>query len=103
MFREFLKPSVSKLQTGDSGDPPRRATRQDLEYVVFPEHEGWASFRHYPDYGVSYSDLLEESGSSVLPGETGSGPGPWCLWCLFEAEIGAIHANELKEIKQKRS
>jgi len=24
----------------------------------------------------------------------------WCLWCLFEAEIGAIYAEALKELKQ---
>jgi hypothetical protein len=27
---------------------------------------------------------------------------PWCLWCLFGSEIGAIHAEELKELKQAR-
>jgi len=25
----------------------------------------------------------------------------WCLWCLFEAEIGAIHAKELKEFQRR--
>ena len=24
----------------------------------------------------------------------------WCLWCLFRAEIGAIYAEQLKELKQ---
>jgi hypothetical protein len=23
----------------------------------------------------------------------------WCLWCLFEAEIGSIHGEGLKELK----
>jgi len=27
---------------------------------------------------------------------------PWCLWCLFGAEIDAIHAEQLKELKQAR-
>jgi len=26
----------------------------------------------------------------------------WCLWCLFEAEIGAIYAKELKELQKTR-
>jgi len=26
----------------------------------------------------------------------------WCLWCLCEAEIGAIHAEQLKELKKDR-
>ncbi len=26
----------------------------------------------------------------------------WCLWCLLGAEIGAIHAEGLKELKQAR-
>jgi hypothetical protein len=24
---------------------------------------------------------------------------PWCLWCLFGAEIGAIYAEQLKELQ----
>ena len=27
----------------------------------------------------------------------------WRLWCLREAEIGAIHAEQLKELKKERS
>jgi len=27
----------------------------------------------------------------------------WCLWCLLGAEIGAIYAEGLKELKQARS
>jgi len=27
----------------------------------------------------------------------------WCLWCLCEAEIGAIHAEQLKVLKKDRS
>ncbi len=26
----------------------------------------------------------------------------WCLWCLFRAEIGAIYAEQLKELQKKR-
>jgi len=26
----------------------------------------------------------------------------WCLWCLFGGEIGAIYAEQLKELKQVR-
>ena len=33
---------------------------------------------------------------------TGRGVCFWCLWCLFEAEIDAIHAEQLKELKQAR-
>ena len=25
----------------------------------------------------------------------------WCLWCLFEAEIGAIYAEQLKQLQYK--
>jgi L-asparaginase len=28
---------------------------------------------------------------------------PWCLWCLFWGEIGAIYAQRLKQFKQARS
>ena len=36
-----------------------------------------------------------------IPAEDGSKvrSWPWCLWCLFEAEIGAIHAKLLKELQ----
>ncbi len=44
-FRQLLKPSMSKLQIGHRCDPLRRAIRQNLEYLVFPDHEGWSSFQ----------------------------------------------------------
>ena len=28
---------------------------------------------------------------------------PWCLWCLLWPEIGCIHAEQLKELKQART
>jgi len=35
------------------------------------------------------------------PGRTGGeAVVPWCLWCLFEAEIGAIHAEQLKTVAE---
>ena len=27
----------------------------------------------------------------------------WCLWCLFEAESGAIYAEQLKGLQKARS
>jgi hypothetical protein len=27
----------------------------------------------------------------------------WCLWCLSRTEIGAIYAEQLKELKKARS
>lgn len=27
---------------------------------------------------------------------------PWCLWCLFVAEIGAIYAEQLKQLQKAR-
>jgi len=32
-----------------------------------------------------------------------SRPLVWCLWCLFRPEIGAIYAEQLKELKKARS
>jgi len=47
--------------------------------------------------------LADGSRIVVYPGANGQELEPWCLWCLFGAEIGATYAEQLKQLPQTRS
>jgi hypothetical protein len=67
----------------------------------FTGRVSWATEMH-----ESALALAEPEGSvqgfSHICGGVGQGDIPWCLWCLFEAEIGSIHAEQLKQLQQRR-